>query len=441
MNEENPIRYYREDVETASRDALQSLQWQKLQRLGKLVFENNPFYREQWSAAGLGDWRDVHSIDEFKALPTVSREDFGRSQEEYPPHGKNLTWPFERYISWYRTSGRKGHPLIVLGSQEDLAWYAETWAYNLYAIGLQPKDVLYIAFSFGPFAGWWGAVAGAQKIGMMMIPGGGQRTIQRLQFIQDFRPDAVASLPSYALRMAQVAEEAGMDLRGGSVQTLIHGGEPGASIPSTRKRIEGAWGAKAYDTVGQSEVGHYGFECVHQCGVHIIESEYFVEVLEEGSDRPTREGESGELVITALGRVGTPAVRYRTGDLVRLAHQVCICGRTFVRMEGGLLSRADEMVTVRGVNVFPGAIENLVMGFPEVYDFRARVVEEKGMRELVLRLELTPEGHAGGAGDTLGERVVDELRRQLSLSSQVEVLPPGAIPRTPGKAYRFKVEG
>lgn len=440
MNAENAISYYRREVETASRETLEELQWEKIQRLGTLVLENNPFYQEKWSAAGVRDFRDVHSLEEFKMLPAVTREDFGRSQEEHPPYGRNLTWPFEKYISWYRTSGRKGNPMIVLGSREDLEWYAETWAYNLYAIGLQPKDVLYIAFSFGPFAGWWGAVAGAQKIGMMMIPGGGQRTIQRLHFIQDYQPDAVASLPSYALRMAQVAEEEGIGLRSNSVRTLIHGGEPGASIPSTRERIERAWGAKSYDTVGMSEVGHYGFECVHQSGVHVIESEYYVEVLAQGTEQPAGDGETGEMVITALGRVGTPAIRYRTGDLVRLEREVCTCGRTFVRLAGGLLSRADEMVTVRGVNVFPSAIENLVMAFPEVNDFRARVYEQKGMREILLRVEVTSEAHSAGAGGTLAGRMESELRRRLSLSAHVEVLPPGAIPETPGKAYRFKVE-
>jgi phenylacetate-CoA ligase len=439
MNTDQPISYYRKEIETASRDELEHLQWRKIRRLGRVVFDKNPFYQQRWRSAGLRDWDEIKAMDDFRQLPLVSRDDLAQSQEEHPPYGQNMTWPFEKYVSWYRTSGRKGNPLLVLGSKEDLDFYAESWAYNLYAIGLGPRNVLYIAFSFGPFAGWWGAVSGAQRIGMMMIPGGGQRTKQRLQFIQDYEPDAVASLPSYALRMAKVAEEEGIDLPSSSVRTLIHGGEPGASIPATRARLERAWGAKAYDSVGQSEVGHYGFECVHQSGVHVVESEFFIEVLAEGSDEPVEVGERGELVITGLGRVGTPIIRYRTGDLVRLAEDSCLCGRAFVRLAGGLLSRADEMITVRGVNVFPTAIENLVMGFPEVSDFRAHVYTHRGMKEIALKVELTSDAYATGEAEVLAERVASELRRKLSLNTQVEALAPGSIPETPGKAYRFKL--
>lgn len=438
MSSNNAFQYYRPDIETASRESLREYQWERLRHLLETVFEKNPFYREKWSAAGVSDWREIDSFEAFQRLPFTTRDELSTEQESHPPYGRNLTWPAEKYTYWHHTSGKTGKPLIVLCSKDDWERIAvEPWRYNFAAVGVKPGDRLFILSPFGPFAGLWGPVYGAEAAGIMMMPGGGQTTLQRLQFIIDHQPTAVVSIPTYALRMAEVAAESGIDLASSSVRVTIHGGEPGTSVPSTRARIEEAWGAKSYDATGLSEVGHTGFECLSQSGVHIIESEYLIEVVKPGTEQPVPEGESGELVITTLGRLGSPVVRYRAGDMVKPTIEKCECGRTFSRLLGGIIGRIDDMITIRGVNIYPTAVENLIMAFPEVAEFRAEISEERGMHEIQIQLEMAEPAPKEGDGKDLKTRVSEELRRKLSLRAKIEVLPPRSIPRPPGKAYRF----
>ena len=253
---------------------------------------------------------------------------------------------------------------------------------------------MFFAFSFGPFIGFWAAYEGTRTVGAMSVPGGGMQTDQRLQAILDNDVTVVCCTPTYALRLADEADRLGLDLARSNVRATVHAGEPGASIPAIRARIEQAFGARCYDHTGMTELGATGFTCQEQTGVHLIESEFVFEVVDPRTLEPVPTGEQGELVATNLGRWGMPVIRYRTGDLVRLDALPCACGRTFARLAGGILGRADDMLVVRGVNVFPSAIEGVVREFPEVSEFRIEVFNRRSMSEVKVLLDPAPSAAA-----------------------------------------------
>lgn len=424
--------HFHPKLETASRDQLLAHQWGAFQQLIKPVLKKNPFYQKKWGEAGVKHWREIKSWDDFNQLPFLTRMELSADQVGNPPYGTNLTFPFTQYTTWYRTSGTKGKPLFILGTRQDHALHARGWLYNFAGVGLRPGDVIFVAFSFGPFAGLWGTMPAADQMGIMAIPGGGLSTQQRIDFIMRHKPTVIICIPSYGLRMVEVAKELGIDLRMSNVHTLIHGGEPGASIPGYRMRLEQAWDANVYDSTGLTEMGHHGFECVHKSGVHMIESEYLLEILKPGTNHPVPEGEVGEMVMTALTKIGMPIIRYRTGDLARFTTRPCACGRTFGRIEGGILSRLDGMMTIRGVNVYPTTIEDCVMSVPGVVDYQVEVFEKQGMKELKIRIEVDH-----GEVDRTVAHLSEDLYRRLSLRSEIEVVPPGSLPRFEGKAKRF----
>ena len=235
---------------------------------------------------------------------------------------------------------------------------------------MQRGDRVYVAFSFGPFIGFWVAFEAAQHMGLMALSGGGQTTEQRLHAIFEREATVLVCTPTYALRLIEVASTMGLDLKKSAIRITLHAGEPGASLPSTREKIQQAFGARTYDHVGMTEMGAYGFECQAQCGLHINEEEFIAEVIDPVSLLPVKEGDRGELVLSNLGRPGMPLLRYRTGDLVVMSRERCDCGRSTARLIGGILGRADDMITIRGVNIFPSAIENIVRRHAPVVEYR-----------------------------------------------------------------------
>jgi phenylacetate-CoA ligase len=265
----------------------------------------------------------------------------------------------------------------------------------------------------------------------MTIPGGGMQTEQRLQSMLDNDVTVLCCTPTYALRMAELAEQMGIDLSGSSIHATVHAGEPGASVPGVRARIEQAFGAQCHDHTGMTELGATGFTCQEQDGVHLIESEFVFEVIDPRTLEPVPEGGQGELVATNLGRAGMPLIRYRTGDLARLDFTPCGCGRSFARLAGGILGRADDMVVVRGVNIFPSAIEGVLREFPEVSEFRIEVYSNRAMVELRVLLDPQPGTESG-----LAERVGHRLNDRLLLRVPCELVPAGSLPRFELKARR-----
>lgn len=424
--------YFRREHETLEPIALAALQRQRLARLLEAVRAGNPFYRRKLAAVAAFD----PLADELDHLPFTTRAELEQDQIDNPPYGSNLTYPVADYCRFHQTSGSgaSGRPMRWLDTPASWAWFNECWGVIFAAAGVRRGDRLLFPFSFGPFVGFWAAFESAAGLGLLAIPAGGFSTAARLKMLLDNQVTVVCCTPTYALHMAQVAAAEGIDLAATPVRVIIVAGEAGGNIPEVRARIEAAWGAKLFDHHGMTEMGAVSFECAHAPGgLHIIESEFIAEVIDPQNGRPAVEGESGELVLTNLGRWGSPLIRYRTGDQVRLVRRLCPCGRHFARLEGGILGRIDDMFTVRGNNVFPPAVEAVVRRFAEVAEYRLTVHQRGALAEVVLEVEPMP----GAAADALTGQLARALQETLHFRAQVQAVAPGALPRFELKAKRF----
>jgi phenylacetate-CoA ligase len=415
-------------LETLPHERLRELQWGKLRAMAaELLATNsgNRFVKLKWAGAGLRSSADLGSWDDFARLPLTDKTELVDDQASHPPFGTNLTFPLERYVRVHQTSGTSGQPIRWLDTQESWDWWIRCWGFVLRGAGLTAADRVFFPFSFGLFIGFWAGFEGARAIGALAIPGGGQDSATRLVGMDRLGVTALVCTPSYALHLLEVARERGVDVRKLGVRTTVHAGEPGANIPPVRARIEEGWGARTFDHAGMTEMGAYGYECAAQAGLHVNESEFIVEVIDPATGRPATEG---ELVLTNLGRLGSPAIRYRSGDRVRLATTPCGCGRTFLRLENGILGRLDDMLIVRGVNVFPSAIEAIVRRFRAVEEFQIEVFRAGELDEVRVLIE---------AVDAALPRAVQEaLRAEMGLRLDVCAVAPCTLPRHELKARR-----
>jgi len=429
------MRFFDHALETMPPKAIEALQIEKLRSMFKKIYRHNRFYTEKFDSAGI-DHETIQNVNDMAKIPLTNKEELIKAQQYNPPFGSNATFPESAYSRFHQTSGTTGKPLRVLDTPESWEWWGRCWGFVLTGAGLTENDRLFVPFSFGPFIGFWAALEGARIINTMMIPGGGRDSLERLHLMKELGVTAICCTPTYALRLAEVAQEAEFDLNEIPLRISILSGEPGANVPATKTRVESVWNFKSYDHAGASEVGAHSFECeIQPNGTHVNESEFIVEVLNPDTLEPVSEGEQGELIITNLGRIGFPVIRYRTGDLVRLNHEPCKCGRTFPRFEGGVLGRVDDMVVVRGINVFPSAIENLIRRSDEVEEFRITVSTVKQMGHLSIELDLKKYADPENAK----KDVYQQIRNELSLSSEIKVVPHGSLPRFEMKARRFHV--
>jgi phenylacetate-CoA ligase len=394
----------------------------RFENMRAVLAKSNPFYADRLKIA-----RDLTD------LPFTLKQDLVDDQAQHPPYGTNLTYPVENYIRIHQTSGTSGKPILWLDTQESWDWWLQCWAEVFGGAGVRAGDRVYVAFSFGPFIGFWAAFEAAQRMGVTVISGGGQSTEQRLHSILEREATVLVCTPTYALRLADVAREHGMDMSQSSIRVTVHAGEPGASIPETRKRIQEAFGAKTFDHVGMTEMGAYGFECEAQAGLHINEDEFIAEMIDPETLLPVNAGEKGELVLTNLGRIGMPLIRYRTGDLGLLSREPCVCGRTWGRLIGGVLGRADDMITIRGINVFPSAIENIVRRHPQIVEFAIEVHRQREMHELRLKVEIK------GTADSVIERLLQEISTDLRIRATIELVEAGTLPRFELKSRRLRI--
>lgn len=429
------MRFFDHALETMPPKAIEALQIEKFRSMFKKIYGHNRFYTEKFDSAGI-DHEAIQNVNDMAQIPLTNKEELIKAQQDKPPFGSNATFPESAYSRFHQTSGTTGKPLRVLDTPESWDWWGRCWGFVLTGAGLTENDRLFVPFSFGPFIGFWAALEGARIINTMMIPGGGRNSLERLHLMKELGVTAICCTPTYALRLAEVAQEAEFDLNEIPLRISILSGEPGANVPATKTRVESVWNVKSYDHAGASEVGAHSFECeIQPNGTHVNESEFIVEVLNPDTLEPVSEGEQGELIITNLGRIGFPVIRYRTGDLVRLNHEPCKCGRTFPRFEGGVLGRVDDMVVVRGINVFPSAIENLIRRSDEVEEFRITVSTVKQMGHLSIELDLKKYADPENAK----KDVYQQIRNELSLSSEIKVVPHGSLPRFEMKARRFHV--
>jgi phenylacetate-CoA ligase len=411
----------------ADRSALAAQQLDKLRALLAEVLPRNPFYARKLGSA------EVRSLADLAALPFTTKEELLEDQAAHPPYGTNLTYPLTAYCRLHQTSGSKGRPLRWLDTPASWRWFQDCWAIIYETIGLTPADRFFFPFSFGPFIGFWAAFEGATRLGNLALAAGGMSSTARLRFLLENSCTVVCCTPTYALRLAEVAVQEGLDLPASPVRALVVAGEPGGSVPATKARIEAAWGARVFDHTGMTEIGSLGIECVENPGgVHLLETECIPEVIDPDTCRAVAPGEEGELVLTNLGRWGSPLIRYRTGDRVALDPQPCPCGRPWVRLPGGIRARTDDLIFIRGNNVYPGTLEDLLRRFPEVVEYRVEIVEGPALTDLCLHVECVP----GGDAPSLLARVRDAVRDALHLRADVRLAPAGSLPRFEMKSQR-----
>ncbi|MFG0268141.1 MAG: phenylacetate--CoA ligase [Rhodopirellula sp. JB055] len=416
------------------RTSLRLHQWDRLQVVWQRLKESkHPLYQEAFQVApDLCDW------EAFQSLPFLIKSDLLGSSREEP--SKLFTRPRQAYSRAHQTSGSRGWPMPIYDTPEDWRWWLACWQYVLDAADVRPADTVMMAFSFGPFIGFWSANDALVERGCLVVPGGGLSSSARLQMMLDRECTVVCCTPTYALHLISVANEHGIDLKGSSVSRLIVAGEPGGSVPEIRRAIEEPWGARVIDHAGASELGAWGFPTADDRGLHIIESEFIAEffVLDEDGQpsRPATSGEASEMVMTNLGRHGGPAIRYRTGDIVRPVWEHGLACQ-FVKLEGGVIGRADDMLVIRGVNVFPASIEAIVRQVVPEAEFRMIASRRDHLDQLSIDIESPAgsESQPGGLGQLRELR--DAFRERLALRVEITSVPNGSLPRSEGKSKRF----
>ena len=366
------------------------------------------------------------------------RGELAADHQANPPYGSNLTYPVERYTRSHQTSGTSGAPLRWLDTPESWQWMIDNWCDIFRAAGVSAADRIFFAFSFGPFIGFWLAFEAGEALGALNIPGGGLSSAARLQAIFTHDTNVLCCTPTYALRLAEVAKEENIDLAKSPVRTIVVAGEPGGSIPATRKRLEMAWpGATVFDHHGMTEVGPVTYQCPAQAGVlHVLKEAYLPEIIDQKTTEAVPAGETGELVLTTLGRHGSPLIRYRTGDLVTAAvKSPCRCGSHDLALQGGILARADDMVVVRGVNVYPSAVEEILRSAGGVAEYRVHISRNDALVEMSVEVEPN-----NGDDNSLATRLAKVFQETLALRVPVNIVEPGALPRFELKARRWIVD-
>ena len=417
------------------REQLERYQLSRLQGLLQLIIPRNRFWTTRLKKAGV-NVNELRCLADLERLPFCTKQDIVADQEAQPPYGSNLSFPSTRYLRVHQTSGTTGRPVRWMDTAESWDWLLGCWQQIYDLAGLTSWDRLFFPFSFGPFLGFWAAFEGGLRHGNFCVSGGGMSTSLRLKAMLENEATVVCCTPTYAMRMAETAAQEGICLKDSSVRLLIVAGEPGGSIAATRQRISELWDAQVLDHWGMTEVGSLAAESKDRPGgMYLLETECIGEVLRPGSGERVEEGEVGELVITNLGRTGSPLLRYRTGDLVRCSVEPDPGGRVLRWFQGGILGRVDEMVIVRGNNVYPSSIEAVVRELPEIVEFQLELRTVREMRELSVVIE--PAANAGVNSESLSEQLRSLLGSRLGFSVDVRVVEPGSLPRAEMKSRRI----
>ena len=425
--------------ENSSREQILEIQNCKLATLVSSIVPQNRFWTQKFSDAKI-DPAEIQSVDQLAQLPFTTKEELVADQQKHSPYGSNLTSPLTDYFRLHQTSGTTGQPMRWLDTPASWDWFMECWRQIYAIIGLRAEDRLCFPFSFGPFIGFWAAFEGAQRLNHFCIATGGLSSEARLRMILDHNVTVVCCTPTYAQRLAEVAQSLSLDLAASSVRMLIVAGEPGGCIPATRKRIETAWGARVFDHWGMTDIGSLAIESIEDpSSLLVLETECIAEIIDPETEKPVAAGEQGELVLTNLGRTGMPLLRYRTGDLVQAATAANRCGRSLLRLEGGILARCDDMVTIRGNNLFPSSLEAVLREFDEVVEYRATVETQNSMHQIRLEIELTPKLFAEGklAHDEFLKRCDQTIKNRLNFHAKMGIVPPQTLPRFEMKGKRF----
>jgi len=433
--------YWNPILETLPQEKIRALQLKKFRRILEWAYNNSPFYRRLYQDAGI-EPGDIKRFEDIQRVPKIEKGMMREVQQRAPfPYGDMLSVPLEQVTAFRQTSGTTGTPVYQADTWTDWEWWSESWCYILYAQSYRDTDRVFIPFGYNIFVAFWAGHYAAEKLGCEVVPGGVLDTQARILKMQELRCNAFMATPTYVLGMADAARnklgiEPARDL---SIQKITCAGEPGASIPTTKKRMEAAWGAKVYDHIGATEIGAWSYECTEQPGgLHVNEALFLVEIEDiETGEIITNPGKEGKMIITALDRIAKPCIRFDSKDVIRWADYECDCGRTFRLIDGGVVGRADDITKVKGVLLAPTAIEEVVRSLSELGDEYEVVVSKRGdVDKILLKIEILPGKE--GEQESILFRLKDQLRLKTNLGYQIEVHPFGSLPRYEVKAKRFK---
>ena len=422
----------------------------RLNQLLDAIVPTNKFYTTKFAAKKT----KLAEIESLSDLPFTTKQELV-NDDDSAGFARNLTFPVDAYSRFHRTSGTSGRPMIVLDTPNDWRWWMEAWQYVLDSAKVSTADRVLMAFSFGPFIGFWSAFDAAVERGAMVAPTGAMSSAARLELIHSIDATVVFCTPSYAIHLAQLAKDSQIDLTGSQVSRIVVAGEPGGSIPAIKSKIESAWNADVIDHCGASEVGPWGVAAPDGSGIFVNEAEFIPEFLPVGSDdamlhpeTPSRNTSLDdvapvyELVLTCLGRAGSPVIRYRTGDLVR---PVWDHGHRcqFVKLDGGVLGRSDDMMIIRGVNVFPSSVDQIVRAFDGIAEYRMTAFKAGAMDQLQVEIEIASDSQTSDSQTTnsqasdLVTKIHQAFETRLGFRVDVQPVENGTLPRFEAKGKRF----
>lgn len=425
--------YLHKELETLTRPEIERLQLERLQKTVRHCM-NSPFYKQRFAENHLSP-EDIRSLDDLQKIPFTTKQDL---RDTYPFGLASV--PLKKTVRLHSSSGTTGNPTVILHTQKDLDEWANAVARCLYMVGLRPGDIFQNSSGYGMFTGGLGFQYGAERLGMLTVPAAAGNTKRQLKFISDFGTTALHAIPSYAARMYEVMQEMGIDPRRDTkLRTLIIGAEPHSE--EQRRRIEDMLGVKAYNSFGMSEMCGPGvaFECQEQNGLHIWEDYYIVEIINPDTLEPVPEGEVGELVLTTINREAMPLLRYRTRDLTRILPGECPCGRHHKRLDR-MKGRSDDMIILKGVNIFPIQIETILLQFKELgSDYLITLETAESNDEMTVEVELSQLFTDDyGRLQSLTREITRQLKDEILVTPRVKLVPKGTLPKSEGKAVRVK---
>jgi len=432
-------QYWNPLLETLPREEMKKLQFKKLKRIVTWGYEKSKLYRRIYDEAGFHP-EDLKTWEDISKIPTSQKSDYLTAQAKEPwPYGDSLCVPLEKVTEYHQTSGTTGQPVYQPDTWQDWELLNEMWAYILWAQGFRNTDRVFIPFGYNVFIAYWQGHYACEKVGCEVVPGGILNTEERLLKIKELKATALMGTPTYILNMADVCRnKLNMDPADLGVKRILCAGEPGANVPTTKKRIEEAWNAKVYDHVGGTETGGWSFECTSQPGgVHVNEALTLIELVDIETGEPIEEiGKPGKLIMTLFDRLAQPCIRFDSKD-VSMWGEACDCGRTFRVLKGGIHGRTDHITKVKGVLFSPVSVEEVVRGLAELGNEYELIVSKKGDADvLTLKVELAPDTSA--TQEAVLPDLVRQLRLKTNLAFNIEFHKFGSLPRYEVKARRFK---
>jgi len=432
------VKYWDQETETLPRDRLKALQLERFRERMKYLYDNSPMYKRKYDEEGIKP-EDIRTLNDIQHVPFTIKEELRESQAQNPPWGDFMCVPPEEGVRVFQTTGTTGIPVKVLLNKKDwTVHFFNQFMHFMYGYGMRTSDILFVPFGYGLYIAWWGFQAAVEQAGVMIVPGGAQSSQDRVRNIFEWGATVVCGTPTYLLHLGETGKKIGMPLADSKVKIVVAAGEPGANVPATKAAIQELWGAKCYDDIGSSEISNFGFECIAQKGTHVIESMFYAECLDPETLKPVAPGEVGELVLSNLCTESMPLLRYRIKDLVRFDLERCECGRTFLRLAGGILGRSDDMFQFAGVNIFPSAIENLIRQVPE-FSSEYQIVVPKmgsGKRIRIFVEPASPEISKEGMAQAV-KRFIETFRYRITVTPDVEIAEIGELPRFELKAKRL----